>query len=82
VIVAIADTHATIWYIYNDPRLSTDALSLFQRALREDNRVGVSTVTLAEVVYLVERNRVPLDTYERLISRLGTDGSPLEEVPF
>ena len=47
-IAAIADTHAAIWFVYGDARLSSAAQSFMDRAAAEGNIIGVSAITLAE----------------------------------
>ena len=49
---AVADTHAVIWYLYDDPRLSPSARALIEEAAAAGDQVGVSAITLAEMVCL------------------------------
>ena len=58
-IVAIADTHATIWYLFSDPRLGSRASAFIDGAIATGDHVGVSAITIAEMVYLVEKDRIP-----------------------
>lgn len=58
-IVAIADTHAVIWHFAADRRLSTRAKQVIEKAAIEGNQVGVSAITLVEMVYLAEKGRIP-----------------------
>lgn len=62
-IKAIADTHTIIWYLYNDPRLSVTAKAFFNTTEAEGNQIGLATISLAEIVYLVEKRRVPDDAF-------------------
>jgi PIN domain nuclease of toxin-antitoxin system len=82
IVSAIADTHAAIWYLYDDRRLSHKAKAFFEAASKNDEQVGVSSITLAEIVYLVERSRIPLDAFHRLLRVFDSQGSLLVEVPF
>jgi PIN domain nuclease of toxin-antitoxin system len=61
-IEAIADTHALIWYLFKDSRLSNTARSQIEQATTVGNQIGFSSITLAEIVYLSERNRIPAET--------------------
>lgn len=81
-LVAIADTHAVIWYIFADKRLSSNAKALIDTAAEEGNQVGLSAITLAEIVYLVEKGRIPLQTFNRLIYELDAQDAVLTEIPF
>lgn len=81
-IVAAADTHAAIWYIHADRRLSVSAKAAIDRAVDAGDHVAVSSISLAEVVYLIERGRIPAGTFVRLISTLDAVGQALTEVSF
>ena len=55
-IIAIADTHTVIWYLFNDPRLSDTARQTIETAAADGNQIGIGSITLAEIVYLTEKN--------------------------
>lgn len=52
---AVADTHAVIWYLYADGRLSASARDAIERAAAGGDQVAFSAITLAEIVYLADR---------------------------
>ena len=79
---AVADTHTVIWYIFNDTRLSSIARQAIQNTADNGNQVGVSSITLAEIVYLVERGRIAVETLTRLVNALEDSQSVLSEIPF
>ncbi len=79
---AIADTHAVIWCLYADRRLSALALSAFEAAAAVADQVGFSAITFAEVVYLAERGRIHADALGRLLGALDRPGAVLCELPF
>lgn len=54
---AVADTHAVTWYLDDDPRLSQVARSTFETVADAGDQIGVSSLTLAEMVYLAEKGR-------------------------
>lgn len=58
-ITAIADTHAVIWYFSADPRLSDVARKVIETSATTGDQVGVSAITLVEMVYLAEKGRIP-----------------------
>jgi len=58
---AVADTHAVIWYLFGDQRLSTASAAVFADASATGDQVAVSTMSLVEIVYLVERQRIAPD---------------------
>lgn len=81
-VIAVADTHAVIWYLYADGRLSPDARGTIERAAAGGNQVGFSAITLAEIVYLTEKGRIQSDTYTLLLSAMGRQDAVLAVVPF
>jgi len=82
VISAVADTHAVIWYIFADQRLSELARTTIEQIAEEGNQVAFSSITLAEIVYLSERGRIPTETFERLTQSVDSESAVLIEVPF
>lgn len=44
--------------------------------------IGVSSITLAEIVYLAERGRIPADTLDSALAILADPESELVEIPF
>jgi len=79
---AIADTHAIIWYIFGDIRLSLTARSFINATELEGNQIGISTASLAEIVYLVEKGRVPTNTFSQLYDLVERPNSLLVEQVF
>lgn len=79
-IVAVADTHTIIWYLFNDERLSNIARQTIETAAIDGNQIGISSITLAEIVYLSEKNRIPEQTFERLLNAMEEENSVLIEI--
>jgi PIN domain nuclease of toxin-antitoxin system len=80
-ITAVADTHSVVWYLFGDPRLSPRARATIDGAAKDGNRVAVSAITLAELVYLIEKNRLEPQVLDRLLELLQ-GGGVLVEAPF
>lgn len=57
-ITAIADMHAVIWYLYDDKRLSDAASQVFDDAVARGQQIGMSAISLVEIVYLSEKDRI------------------------
>jgi PIN domain nuclease of toxin-antitoxin system len=70
-IAAVADTHTALWHLFDDARLSAPAGAAISDAARARRKIAVSTISLAEVVYLVEKNRLPFSAYEELMQALA-----------
>ena len=79
---AVADTHALIWYLYNDPQLSTAAGSFMDAADAAGDQVALASISLVEVLYLGEKGRVHPQALERILVELRTPEARLVEVPL
>jgi PIN domain nuclease of toxin-antitoxin system len=81
-IAAVADTHTVIWYLAADTRLSHAARRTIDTAARNGNRIAISAITLVEMVYLIERGRIPAQRFTELIDELSDIGSVFVETPL
>jgi PIN domain nuclease of toxin-antitoxin system len=81
-IVAIADTHATIWYLFSDPRLGTAASTFIDKTIAGGDHIGISAITIAEMVYLIEKGRIPAGALNELRAATVDPATVLRHVPF
>ncbi len=81
-IVAVADTHAVVWYLYDDKRLSPEVGAFIDGAARRGDAIGVSPITLVEIVYLAEKGRIQPQTLALVATALQSSDSVLVEVPL
>ena len=58
-IAGVADTHTALWYLFNDAHLSVAAGGFIDQAAAVGSQMVVSSISLAEIVYLIEKNRLP-----------------------
>ena len=65
---AVADTHALIWYLTGDPRLSAPARVFIDTALSQGEQIALSVITLIEMIYLTEKKRIPRPILERAVA--------------
>jgi len=79
---AVADTHTVIWYLYDDARLSSTARSWIENAAGANEQIAVSAITLAEMIYLVEKGRIDAAALTRLVTELDAADATLIEIPF
>ena len=79
---AVADTHALIWYLLDSPRLSAPALAQFEACHTAGIRVGISSISIVEIIYLVEKNRIPSATLPLLEESLSTQPTLLDIIPL
>jgi len=82
VIVGVADTHTALWYLHKNPRLSVTARTFMDDAAQAGHDIALSPISLAEIVYLVEKNRLPVSAYEDLKAALADPEYVIEEAPF
>lgn len=71
----VADTHAAVWYLLNDPRLSVAAGEAFDGASGANEPIFVSAISLVELTYLVEKGRVPAAALQKLRAALSDSRS-------
>lgn len=79
---AVADTHAVVWYLSGDARLSANARSMIDLAATDGDQIAFSAITLVEIVYLIEKGRIPADTYARLSHAVSSHGAVLAVIPL
>lgn len=78
---AVLDTHTLIWYLYGDSRLSSTARDFIEQTELNDDQLALSSISLSEILYLSERNRIPENALEQLFRSLD-NGGLLIEVAF
>jgi PIN domain nuclease of toxin-antitoxin system len=81
IVRAVADTHALIWLLHKDPRLSALALSTILATEKAGEWIGVFSMTLIELAYLEEKGRIPARSYAGALSLLNRTGGTLREQP-
>ncbi len=81
-IAAVADTHSALWYLFNDVRLSIAAGDFIDNAAAARSQIAVSSISLAEIVYLIEKNRLPANAYAELKAALDDPDHVFKEAPF
>jgi PIN domain nuclease of toxin-antitoxin system len=80
-VAGVADTHAAIWFLFGDARLSTAAKTFFDNAARERRTIALSS-TLAEVMYFIEKRRLPISAFDDLRAAISNPNHVLKEAPF
>ena len=81
-IAAVADTHTALWHLFGDARLSVAAGDFIEQAAAARRKIAISTISLAEVVYLVEKNRLPASAYVELTEALADPDHVFMEAVF
>ena len=70
-IAAVADTHTALWHLFDDPKLSPAAADFITNAAAGRQKIALSAISLAEIVYLIEKNRLPTAAYEAVTNALS-----------
>ena len=81
-ILAVADTHAALWYLFGDPRLSARAKTFIDQAAAGRSSIEISPISVAEIVYLIEKNRLPASAFDDLRTALDNPNHVFNEAPF
>lgn len=80
-ITAVIDTHAIIWWLYNDPRLSDPARQFLRAAGEAGHKIAISSITLIEIVYLIEKQRISIETLSLIARMVQASNGIFEEAP-
>jgi len=78
----VLDTHAFLSYLQDSPRLSSHAAKLISTAIHNGDRLYLSTISLVEIVYLVEKGRISADAWEIITAELQQEETPFGIVPL
>ena len=70
-IAGVADTHTALWHLFGDPKLSRTAANFIQEAATRRRTIALSVISMAKLVYLVEKNRLPASAYTEFASALA-----------
>ena len=81
-IAAVADTHTALWYLFGDSRLSRTVTIFIDEAAISRNKIAISSISLAELVYLVEKSRLPAEAYQQLTDALADPEHVFTEAVF
>ena len=73
-----ADTHAALWYLEDDRRLTASAAE----ALDGADRILLPSVCLVEITYLVEKGRLDEGVLPRLFAELDHPATTLALAPL
>jgi len=77
---AVTDTHALIWYLQDDARLSPRASQYFDESERDGSRIYVPSICLIEIIYLLEKGRIPPNTLTTFLADIQLPDTILDIV--
>lgn len=81
-IAGVTDTRTALWYLLKNPSLSAVARSFMDNAASAGYDIVLSPISLAEIVYLLEKGRLPESAYDELRKALNDPEFVLGEAPF
>lgn len=77
----VADTHAILWYLTADARISRAATAALDAATVAGDPIYVSAISLVEIQYLVEKGRLSADERRIVIEAIDDTRNPARLVP-
>lgn len=57
----VTDTHALVWYMTDDPKLSVEAKSIFKKVDSAQEYIFIPCIVFFELLYLVEKKKIVID---------------------
>lgn len=80
-ITATADTHTVLWYLFSDPQLGRSASAFIDATMANGDHIGVSAISLAEMVYLIEKERIPAGALDDTLAAIADPRIVLHRFP-
>ena len=78
----LTDTHALIWYLQANRKLSAQADAALQAAdTTPGQSIYLSGITLCETLYLVEKGRIPKAFWEQALATIHDPSSSYQILP-
>jgi PIN domain nuclease of toxin-antitoxin system len=78
----VLDTHAAVWYLTNNPKLSKVAAQALDGASASGDPIFIPAISLVELTYLVEKGRIPPDARKKLVELLAMPDGTYELAPL
>lgn len=66
----VIDTHTAIWYFANSPEISVLATETIDDAIANGDSVILSTISIVEIIYLIDKGRLSSQNLNRLMQYL------------
>ncbi|MBX3290482.1 MAG: PIN domain-containing protein [Acidobacteria bacterium] len=78
----VIDTQIAVWYFENSTRLSTAANTVLDSAVRSGGTIFISTITIVELIYLIEKGRLAPDKLIKLNAELRLPNTSFAAQPL
>lgn len=77
----LADTHALLWYLFDEERLSSAGRAALDSALAGGFPILVSAISIIEIVYLEEKHKISAGAVERIRQACEAETPSIEVIP-
>jgi PIN domain nuclease of toxin-antitoxin system len=81
-VAVLLDTHAVVWYLLDSKELSSEARRTIDSTAQAGESIYLASISLVEIIYLVEKGRLPEIALERLNGVLMEPAGSLLIVPL
>ncbi|KIH75475.1 PIN domain nuclease, a component of toxin-antitoxin system (PIN domain) [Geoalkalibacter ferrihydriticus] len=71
------DTHTLIWLLSEPEKLSPSAAAAIDHVGQTHSKMYISAITIVEIVYLVEKSRIPQEALELLLEAIDDPSTGL-----
>ncbi len=78
----VADTHAIIWYLSRNKRLSHKVRAIFQKAKAGHGHVVIPSIVVVETIFLVQRERFDEEVVKTLLTLTENSGDGIYIYPL
>jgi PIN domain nuclease of toxin-antitoxin system len=79
-LAGIADTHTAIWHLFSDQRLGCGASAFIEATIASGDRIGISAISFAEMVYLIEKGRIAATALDDLLAAIADPKNVLQQI--
>ena len=66
----VTDTHALLWWFIDSPKISSNAVEIFQRCERGENIIFIPSIVIAEALSIFDKKRVAFD-FNKLFRKIA-----------
>lgn len=80
--IYVTDTHAFLWYLYNDTRLSPACRAIFEQADAGEARILIPAIVVVEIIYLAEKGRIDAQAVRKTLALLAAAADNYQVVPL
>ncbi len=71
----LADTHASVWYLFAAPELPATAKNFMDATAASGGFIFVPTISVIEIIYLTEKGKLLPQTLPRLVQAINLPNS-------